>query len=174
MSKRIDLSGLPRRNIDAGTALFLEGESSRELYVLLSGALEVYRDGEVLATITAPMSIVGEMSALTGVPRGATVTAKQRSTVIVAEDPQGLFDEYPQLGFKLARLLAERLRGMNDKYREIKQTLYTEGVDVKAVDIAAIAEQADLSPQGDLNAASEISAELFDALDILFDGAESI
>ena len=91
------------------------------MYVLLTGELGVTRKGELLATITSPLSVVGEMSALTGGPRAASVQALRKTAVIIVDDTQKMFEEYPQLGFKLARTLADRLGHMNTRYREIRE-----------------------------------------------------
>jgi CRP-like cAMP-binding protein len=48
------------------------------------------------------------------------VQALHQTTVIVVEDPEELFGEYPQLGYKLARLLARRLRDMNDRLGSLR------------------------------------------------------
>ena len=119
----MDFSGLPRLELARNETLFVEGDPGRELYLLLAGQLGVYRSGERLATIADPMSIVGEMSALSGAPRAASVQALKRSTLIVVDDPEELFARYPRLGLKLARVLADRLRDMNGRYRELRDKL---------------------------------------------------
>ena len=118
--RRMDFSQLPRRVLEKNEALFCEGDPGPELYLLMTGELGVFRRGERLATLTQPTAIVGEMSALTGAPRAATVQALRQTTVIVVDEPQKLFTEYPQLGFKLARLLAGRLGGTIERLAALK------------------------------------------------------
>lgn len=116
----MDFSRFPRKALPKDETLFFEEEDSRELYVLLTGSLGVFRDEVQVATIDQPMSLVGEISALTGAPRNATVRALRLSTLVAVDNPEQLFGEYPQLGAKLARLLAERLSEMNAKFVELK------------------------------------------------------
>ena len=57
-----------------------EGETTGRLYVLIDGKLEVLKGGTVVATVSEPGAILGEMSVLLGQPHTATVRAA------VAED----------------------------------------------------------------------------------------
>ena len=59
------------------------GTPSEEIYILLSGKLEVTTaEGIGVAAIT-PVTTVGEMGVITGQPRSATVTAAQPSHLLV-------------------------------------------------------------------------------------------
>lgn len=53
-----------RRNVLAGTEFLREGHRTGHLYVLLEGGLEVVKGDTVVATITEPGAVAGEMSAL--------------------------------------------------------------------------------------------------------------
>jgi len=120
---RMDFSKFPRRQLPKDECLFFEDEESHELFVLLTGSLGVYRDEVQVAVIDAPLSMVGEMSALTGEPRNATVRALGISNLVMVDDPDKLFVEYPRFGAKLARVLAQRLTRMNGRFVEIKHAL---------------------------------------------------
>jgi CRP-like cAMP-binding protein len=63
----------------------------------------------VLAEITEPGAFVGEMGALLGTDRTATVVALAPSTVRLVGNPSALFSMHPQLALELARQLAGRL-----------------------------------------------------------------
>ena len=66
------------------------GASSEDIYILLSGKLEVATaEGIEVADIT-PVTTVGEMGVITGQPRSATVTAAQPSHFLVL--PKSRFD----------------------------------------------------------------------------------
>jgi CRP-like cAMP-binding protein/Zn-dependent protease len=58
-----------------GTAILREGEGGDDVYLLRSGDVEVTRAGRLLATLGAG-AFVGEVSALTGTARSATVSAR--------------------------------------------------------------------------------------------------
>ena len=122
--KRMDFSRFPRRDLARDETLFVEDEESTDLYVLLQGSLGIYRDEIHVATIDEPLAIVGEISALTKRPRAASVRALHQSTVVVVEEPDELFDEYPQLAIKLAKILAGRLADTNGRFVEAKMTLF--------------------------------------------------
>lgn len=59
-----------------GQIIMREGEVSRDLYVLLSGELKVELGGKKIASIVEHGEVIGEMGALSGKPRTATVSAK--------------------------------------------------------------------------------------------------
>jgi len=62
-------------SFDAGAVLLREGERGDDAYLLRDGEVEVTRGGRLLATVGAG-GFVGEVSALTGAPRTATVRAR--------------------------------------------------------------------------------------------------
>jgi CRP-like cAMP-binding protein len=119
----MDFSRFPRKALEAGATLFVEGDAGSALYVLLNGELSVSHGETVLATLAEPLTIVGEMSSLTGGRRAATVRAAKRTTLIEIKETERLFEHYPQLGFKLARILAGRLAGMNRRLCEVRERL---------------------------------------------------
>ncbi|NOY44801.1 MAG: cyclic nucleotide-binding domain-containing protein [Deltaproteobacteria bacterium] len=96
---------------EPGAVLFEEGEASRDLYVLLSGAVRVTRSGWEVAEITEPGAYFGEMSSLLGEPRTATVTALSEVRVLIVppERLEDFFGTTPQLALRMARELARRL-----------------------------------------------------------------
>jgi len=73
--------------VEPKTVLIREGDRADALYVLLDGVVEVKARGEngtrtrKLRTMTAP-SYVGEIGLLQGVPRTATVVAKEPCRVL--------------------------------------------------------------------------------------------
>jgi CRP/FNR family transcriptional regulator, cyclic AMP receptor protein len=62
-------SGGIQREISAGTLVIREGGTSGHLYVLIAGQLEVLKGDTVVANISEPGAIVGEMSVLLEKPR---------------------------------------------------------------------------------------------------------
>lgn len=101
---------MPIRRLDAGEVLFGEGDESLvAVAVLVDGSLSVDLDGVRLSEVTVPGSFVGEIGALLGTARTATVTALEASTVRVIGDPDAFFASHPQVGVELARQLAGRL-----------------------------------------------------------------
>lgn len=108
----LDLTGdVPERRLEAGEVLYGQGEGDDvEVAVLVEGELRVELDGTLLADLRAPGTFVGEIGALLGTARSATVVAGAPSTVRVIGDPAAFFATHPELGLELARQLAGRLQ----------------------------------------------------------------
>src|SRR5216684_4442147 len=70
-----------QRSVSAGTLIIHEGGTSGHLYVLIEGRLEVIKGDTVVAIITEPGAVLGEMSVLLDQPHTATVRAASGSTV---------------------------------------------------------------------------------------------
>jgi putative peptide zinc metalloprotease protein len=62
-------------SFEAGTTLMSEGEPGDDAYLLRAGEVDVYRGDRIIAAL-GPGSFVGEVSALTGAARTATVRAR--------------------------------------------------------------------------------------------------
>lgn len=79
--------GLTRRTVTAGTPILVEGEDSDRFYVIESGLVEVTQHGAVLRH-EGPGEFFGEIGLLRDVPRTATVTAVEDTTMLtlVRED----------------------------------------------------------------------------------------
>jgi CRP/FNR family transcriptional regulator, cyclic AMP receptor protein len=104
-------AALPTRRLEPGEVLLGPGHGDgRSVAILVEGALRVDLDGAQLAEITVPGSFVGEIGALVGGERTATVVATEATTVRMVGDPQSFFRDDPRLGLELARQLAGRLQ----------------------------------------------------------------
>lgn len=95
----------------AGQVLFLEGDDSQDLYVLMQGQLGVYKGNQEIATITEPGALFGEMSFLLGGRRTATVKALDQVKVLrVPREQVGeVLGGLSEVGQEVSRLLARRL-----------------------------------------------------------------
>ena len=99
------------RALDAGDVLFGQGDAeTTSVAVLVDGALRVELDGELIEEISLPGAFVGEIGALLGTVRTATVRAEGPATVRMIGDPDAFFTSQPQLALELARQLAGRLQ----------------------------------------------------------------
>ena len=96
--------------IPDGRVLITEGERGREFFAIVTGEVEVRRNGKKLATL-GPGNFFGEIALLSNKPRTATVTALTPLRVLVIADRAfvELLDAMPDLWLKVARSLAERL-----------------------------------------------------------------
>ena len=95
----------------AGQTLFLEGDESQDLYVLLEGELDIFKGQKKIAAIKESGALFGEMSFLLGKPRTATV--KTRTPVRCAKVPRPeiheVLGEFTEAGREIIKLLAQRL-----------------------------------------------------------------
>jgi CRP/FNR family transcriptional regulator, cyclic AMP receptor protein len=104
-------AGLPQRELAAGEVLIGQGDGDeRSVAILVAGSLRVELDGAQLAEIAVPGAFIGEIGALLGSARTATVVATVPTTVRIVGDPESFFRDDPRLGLELARQLAGRLQ----------------------------------------------------------------
>jgi serine/threonine protein kinase len=100
------------RALSDGEALCRQGDTSLHAYVLLYGTLRVEKDGKVLAKESREGEILGELAALTGEARNASLIAEGTAVVKVLDAAQleALAASVPALAVRLLRSLATRYR----------------------------------------------------------------
>jgi CRP/FNR family transcriptional regulator, cyclic AMP receptor protein len=98
-----------RREIAAGTPVLHEGSKTGHLFVLIEGRLEVIKGDAVVAALTEPGAMFGEMSVLLDQPHTATVRASSDSVVYEIDDAAAFLRDQPAVSLLIARLLAQRL-----------------------------------------------------------------
>ncbi len=108
-----------------GDVLLKEGDKADFVLLVLSGALEVFvdRGGEHLVLTEAkPGTILGELAVLCGIPRSASVKAKEESAVLEWTDEafRTLLLRDPSLS---QRIFREALRTLIDKERSLIDSL---------------------------------------------------
>jgi CRP/FNR family cyclic AMP-dependent transcriptional regulator len=105
--------------------LFSEGDQSYEMYILLSGKVEIIKSNKRIAVVEEEGSYLGELSTLMGIPRTATVrTVSLCNFIVVSGDRvMDFFASSPALSLKLARVLAERLVKMNREHVRLEQRM---------------------------------------------------
>ena len=107
---------LHRRNstkLPAGTLVLHEGSKTGHLFVLLEGRLEVIKGDSVVAVLTEPGAMLGEMSVLLDQPHTATVRAAADFVVYEFDDAAAFLRDQPAVALLIARLLAQRLNVAN-------------------------------------------------------------
>ncbi len=93
-----------------GRVLMTQGGTAHEMFVVVTGELEVTRDGEHVADI-GPGGIAGEMALLTHSHRNSTVTTKTDASVIHI-DGRGfstVLKEVPTIAVKMLPIVAGRV-----------------------------------------------------------------
>jgi CRP-like cAMP-binding protein len=97
-----------------GEILFKAGDASDGMYVLLEGALDILV-GDKLVENSARGAVIGEMALIDQSPRGATVVAREASTLakLDALRFQRLIQQNPFFATHVMRVLVERIRHMD-------------------------------------------------------------
>jgi CRP/FNR family cyclic AMP-dependent transcriptional regulator len=110
-----------QRSVSAGTLILHEGGTTGHLYVLIEGRLEVVKGDTVVAIITEPGAVLGEMSVLLDQPHTATVRAASDSAVYEIGDAASFLRDQPEVALLIARLLAQRLNVATTYLADIMQ-----------------------------------------------------
>lgn len=116
-------------NIDKDNLIIAEGDSSKKMYFIIEGTVNVFRRNykgrtENICELSSP-NYFGEMSIIDGGPRSASVEAK--TNVVLAElkwdDVRYLFEDRPEIMcyiFKnIGNTLSMRLRRVNSLYSHL-------------------------------------------------------
>jgi CRP-like cAMP-binding protein len=102
-------SGGVRRQLPEGTSFIHEGGKTGHLFVLIEGKVEVVKSDSIVALISEPGAVFGEMSVLLGQPHSATVRTATDSVLYEFEDAASFLRDQPEVALLIARLLAQRL-----------------------------------------------------------------
>ena len=105
-------------SLQAGLALFSEGEPGKNMYVLMEGSAAVLVGGEVIE-IASPGALLGEMALVDSHVRSATVITRSPCRVISINKPQFdlLVRESPEFARHVMMVMADRLRRMNERFK---------------------------------------------------------
>lgn len=113
-------------SIKAGCVLFHEGSLGDQMYMIISGSVEVYKviDGgyhTVLAKLGVS-DVIGEMALFDEFPRSATVRALEDCVLIslTRKEFQVFLESHCSIAIKLLINMSQRLRDANEKLTERK------------------------------------------------------
>lgn len=103
-------------HLDDGAVLTTQDDRSSEAFVIVSGTVEVKRNGRKVAEL-GPGSMIGQLGLLDRGPRTATAVAKGPIDVLVIgpREFSALLDDVPTLSHKLLRSLAAMVRDLDTK-----------------------------------------------------------
>lgn len=130
------LADLSVATVEAGEFVMREGETARDMFVVLGGELEVVKKtpsgSEARFAMLGPGDWVGEMSILDVMPRSASVRALAPSMLVVisAGDLDKLYrrdvQSYAMVVMNIARELSRRLRVADGIVANVVATVWTE------------------------------------------------
>ena len=113
------------RTVAAQTELLTEGERGSELFILLDGAVDVLKAGDVIANLE-PGVHIGEMALVDNAPRSATIRTQAECHVLSISRPDffTLIRAEPVIATKLlwsfVQVMSTRLRDTNDALLEAR------------------------------------------------------
>jgi CRP/FNR family cyclic AMP-dependent transcriptional regulator len=105
-----------RRAYEPGVTLFHEGDDSGPVVVILGGRVKVATVGgggrQAIVAVRGPGDLIGELSAVDGGPRSATVTTLEPAEVLLVPGSAfaALLERHMRIALVLLRMVAGRLR----------------------------------------------------------------
>jgi PAS domain S-box-containing protein len=96
---------------EEGKAIFLEGDDTQDLFILVSGQLNVFKGNTKIAEIIEKGSLFGEMSFLLKAKRTATIKAGEnvKAIRIPKDEINAFLHDFPEVAGEISKLLAKRL-----------------------------------------------------------------
>jgi len=93
-----------------------QGTPGQAFYLILSGRVEILRDGVSLGAFGAG-DFFGEMSLLDNAPRSATIRAIEQTSCLMLSswDFKALLEQHPSIAIKLLEVLSRRLRVADER-----------------------------------------------------------
>jgi CRP/FNR family transcriptional regulator, cyclic AMP receptor protein len=104
-------------DFEPGQVVFKEGEPGDLMYAVVSGTVDITRDGRVIETVGAG-GIIGELALVDHSLRGATATASTAARLAPVDDRRFTFlvQEHPTFALQVMKVMAERLRHANQRH----------------------------------------------------------
>ncbi len=95
----------------SGETLFLQGDHSQDMYILISGILEIFKGDKKIAELEEPGTTAGELSYLFRSIRTATIKALDDVEVMMipADQIRNVLRKYPSIAHEITLRLARRL-----------------------------------------------------------------
>jgi CRP-like cAMP-binding protein len=115
------------RVLRAGDMLFRKGDRSDGGYVVSRGAiaLDADDDGSPATFVAGPASLIGQTALFTGIPRPATATAREASTVIRISPSlmRRVLEEFPGAAEAMRHALVEELGQLSRGLEQVRKQL---------------------------------------------------
>lgn len=102
--------------VEAGQAVFNEGDAGDTMYVVIEGEVELLVKGRLVETL-GPGGVLGEMALLDNVPRSAGAITKTPCRLVAINEKRFRFlvQQTPNFALQLMRVIADRLRRMDQR-----------------------------------------------------------
>ncbi len=113
-----------RESVPTGGIVFLEGSAADKFYIVISGAVEVWKDynkenAEMLA-VHGPSHLFGEMALIDEKPRSATIVAGAPTMLLYIKrnEFQKIVKENASISLSIMRSISEMVRKSNESFVE--------------------------------------------------------
>lgn len=102
--------------VPAGQAIFNEGDSGNTMFVVVDGEVDLLVKGKLVESL-GPGGALGEMALLDNVPRSASAIAKTSCRLVEINERRFKFlvQQTPNFALQIMRVIADRLRRMDDR-----------------------------------------------------------
>lgn len=102
-------------NYEDGDFIIRQGNNDNDFFKIVTGAIWVVKNDIKIAEITEPGEFFGEMSAISGKPRSASIVSKGRSVVkrFPGDKIMELITKYPEVSKYLFKTVVSRLNKAN-------------------------------------------------------------
>ncbi|MCJ8328907.1 MAG: cyclic nucleotide-binding domain-containing protein [Lentisphaeria bacterium] len=120
ITTQLELLDVQEETFEAGTILIEENSPGTNTFVLSTGEVSISINGKEIALVSENGTIFGEMSALLGKSRGATVTASTDCKLYVLDDLLTFLRKNPELAILLLKIMARRVDASNVQLTEKK------------------------------------------------------
>ena len=115
------IATLPLATYQAGETVLAAGTKTGRLLILRKGVVTIEKEGTMIAKVTEPGAVFGELSALLNQPHTADVRTLETSEFRVA--PAELLEEDPAALMYVSAILAQRLNLANQAVVELKSQI---------------------------------------------------
>lgn len=105
------------QEFEAGQPIFIQGQPGNEMYVVVSGLVEISKGSDTSKTVVATLGrgeMFGEMALVASGSRMASATAIENQTRVVCIDQARfvyLVSQQPAFALSVMRMMAHRLAG---------------------------------------------------------------
>lgn len=104
------------KSVGPGETIFREGEPRDFMYAVLEGEVDLFVKGQLVETVSRG-GIFGEMALIEKSDRVASAVAKTDAKLVPVDEERFLFlvHQTPNFALHVMRVLADRLRRMNER-----------------------------------------------------------
>jgi len=104
-----------RTQYEAGEVVFAEGDQSPTMFGVVTGSIELRKDGEPVVTI-GPGQTFGEMGIISRAPRSLDAVAVEPTELAVIDERTFVFlvQETPMFALQVMQAMAERIRQLDE------------------------------------------------------------